>query len=151
MLKGNYIFAMYNFLFDHMQALCFIIRIFAAVTLSTLEDLNDNIDTINNRNNREVINYDDSDDYEAAAGWLVFVAVMGMIIESLIIFLRILNISFINQNFLIFGIVVSKYNVLVIQLQGKDDFSVQRNSHKFYNFSIKHYSYNYSVILRFIL
>ena len=123
----------------------------AAVTLSAIESLEDNIDTINNRARQQLIHYNDSDDYEAAAGWLVFVAVMGMTIESLIIFLRILNISFINQNFLIFGIVVSNYNVLVIQLQGKDDFSVQRNSHKFYNFSIKHYSYNYSVILRFIL
>ena len=111
MLKGNYIFAMYNFLFDHMQALCFIIMICAAVTLSTLEDLNDNIDTINNRNNREVINYDDSDDYEAAAGWLVFVAVMGMVIEILIIIIRILNITFINQAFILFGITVSNYNV----------------------------------------
>ena len=128
-----------------------IVLICAAVTLSAIESLEDNIDTINNRARQQLIHYNDSDDYEAAAGWLVFVAVMGMIIESLIIFLRILNISFINQNFLIFGIVVSNYNVLVIQLQGKDDFSVQRNSHKFYNFSIKHYSYNYSVILRFIL
>ena len=85
----------------------------AAVTLSTLEDLNDNIDTINNRNNREVINYDDSDDYEAAAGWLVFVAVMGMVIEILIIILRILNISFINEHFFIFGIAVSNYHVTV--------------------------------------
>ena len=83
----------------------------AAVTLSAIEDLTDNIDMINNRANRQVINYDDSDDYEAAAGWLVFVAVMGMVIEPLIGLIRILNISFVNQNFLIFGIGVSNYHV----------------------------------------
>ena len=82
----------------------------AAVTLSAIEDLNDNIDTINNRANRQLINYDDSDDYEAAAGWLVFVAVMGMVIEPLLIIIRILNISYVNQYFLIFGIGVSNYH-----------------------------------------
>ena len=83
----------------------------AAVTLSAIEDLNDNIDTINDRANRQLINYDDSDDYEAAAGWLVFVAVMGMAIEPLLIIIRILNISYVNQYFLIFGIGVSNYHV----------------------------------------
>ena len=83
----------------------------AAVTLLAIEDLTDNIDMINDRANRQVINYDDSDDYKAVAGWLVFVAVMGMVIEPLIGFLCILNISFVNQNFLRFGIVVSNYHV----------------------------------------
>ena len=83
----------------------------AAVTLSALDDLNDNIDAINDRFGRQVIDYDDSDDYEAAAGCLVFVAVMGMIIESLAIILRILNVSFINQNFPIFEIGVSNHHV----------------------------------------
>ena len=82
----------------------------AAVTLSAIEDLNDNFEAYNNRRNAN-FEYRDSGDYEAAAGWLVFVAVMGMVIEPLIIILRILNVSFINQNFLIFGIVVSNYNV----------------------------------------
>ena len=82
----------------------------AAVTLSAIEDLNDNIDTINDRFNTQY-EYDDSDDYEAAAGWLVFVAVMGMAIESTILIIRILNISVVNQNLLVFGIVVSYYHV----------------------------------------
>ena len=84
----------------------------AAVTLSAIEDLNDNIDTYNDMFTGPDIEYEDSDDYEAAAGWLVFVAVMGMVIEPLIIILRILKIDFINQNFLIFGIVVSIITVL---------------------------------------
>ena len=84
----------------------------AAVTLSAIEDLNDNIDTLNDRFTGPDVVYEDSDDYEAAAGWLVFVAVMGMVIEPLIIILRILKIDFINQNFLIFGIVVSIITVL---------------------------------------
>ena len=82
----------------------------AAVTLSAIEDLNDNIDAINARFSTRY-EYEDSDDYEAAAGWLVFVAVMGMAIEPLLIIIRILNFSFINQNFLIFGIGVSNYHV----------------------------------------
>ena len=84
----------------------------AAVTLSAIEDLKDNFDAINARFGTR-FEYEDSDDYEAAAGWLVFVAVMGMAIEPLIIILRILNISFINGHFFIFGIAVSNYHVTV--------------------------------------
>ena len=92
--------------------LCLSLLICAAVTLSAIEDLNDNVDTINDRSTRLQISYEDSDNHEAAAGYLVFVAVMGMVIEPIIMLLRILNISFINQNFVIFGIVVSDYNVV---------------------------------------
>ena len=91
--------------------LCFIILICSAVTLSAIEDLNENIDAINNFFSTVEVTYDNSGDYEAAAGWLVFVAVMGMVIEPLIIILRILNISFINEHFFIFGIAVSNYHV----------------------------------------
>ena len=95
--------------------LCLILLICAVVTLSAIEDLNDNVDTINDRSTRIQVSYDDSDNHEAAAGFIIFVAVMGMVIEPLIIILRILSISFINQNFLIilFGIVVSDYDVVV--------------------------------------
>ena len=92
---------------------CLIILICSTVTLSTLEDLNDNIDAINDFFSRLEVRYNNSDDYEAAAGWLVFIAVMGMAIEPLIIILRILNISFINEHFFIFGIAVSNYHVTV--------------------------------------
>ena len=93
--------------------LCFIILICSAVTLSAIEDLNDNIDAINAFFTGVEVRYNDSGDYEAAAGWLVFVAVMGMVIEPLIIILRILNISFINEHFFIFGIAVSNHHVTV--------------------------------------
>ena len=82
----------------------------AAVTLQAVEDLNANLETINNRYGVDYEN-DDAGAYEAAAGWLVFVAVMGMVIEILIIVIRILNITFINQAFILFGITVSNYNV----------------------------------------
>ena len=82
----------------------------AALTLSAIDDLNDNIDAINDRFGAQ-IDYDDSNDHKAAAGCLVFVAVMGMVIESLAIILRILNFSFINQNFPIFEIGVSNYYI----------------------------------------
>ena len=59
--------------------------------------------------------YEDAGDYRAAAGWMIFVAIMGVIIETVIIVIRILNISIINQNFTIFGIAVSQFfNVLHI-------------------------------------
>ena len=86
----------------------------AAVTLSAIEDLNDNFDAINMRYNRDVVEYSDSNDHEAAAGWLVFVAVMGMVIEILLIIIRILNISFIKEHFVIFGIVVSTVAMYVV-------------------------------------
>ena len=82
----------------------------AAVTLQAVEDLNANLETINNRYGVDYES-DDAGAYEAAAGWLVFVAVMGMVIEILIIIIRILNIAFINQAFILFGITVSNYNV----------------------------------------
>ena len=77
----------------------------AAVTLSRIESINNNVDAINEDFDFGY-EYSDSSDFEAAAGWLVFVAVIGMVIEPAIIILRILNISFVNANFLIFGIVV---------------------------------------------
>ena len=57
--------------------------------------------------------YEDAGDYRAAAGWMIFVAIMGMIIETVIIVIRILNISFINQNFTIFGITVSHFFIII--------------------------------------
>ena len=83
------------------QALSFILLICASVVTGALDNIED---------------VDDDDDvdvgslgrYRSAAGWLIFVAVMGMIIETVIIIVRILNISFINQNFIIFGFIVSQ-------------------------------------------
>ena len=72
----------------------------AAVALSAIENVNSAFEDIRQ-------DYRDSDDYEAAAGWLVFVAVIGMAIESAIIIVRILNVSLVKQNFLIFVIAVS--------------------------------------------
>ena len=87
-----------------------IILICAIVTLSAVESINDSVIDINEFWDVQY-EYSDANNYEAAAGWLVFVAVMSMAIEPIIIILRFLNISFINQNFLIFGIVVSSCNV----------------------------------------
>jgi len=80
------------------------------VTLSAVESINDSVDDINEFWNVQY-EYGDANDYEAAAGWLAFVAVMGMAIESAIIIVRILNVSLVNQNFLIFVIAVSSYIV----------------------------------------
>ena len=79
----------------------------AAVTLSTIESINESYEEINRITRSDQAEYENAVDYEAAAGWLVFVAVMGMFIEPAIIVLRLLNISFVNQNFAIFAFAVS--------------------------------------------
>ena len=60
--------------------------------------------------------YEDAGDYRAAAGWMIFVAIMAVIIEAVIIVIRILNISFINQNSTIFGIAVSHFFIIINML-----------------------------------
>ena len=74
----------------------------AAVTLGALSSAEDNADTIG-------ADLDNVSDYRSAAGWMLFVAIMGMIIEPSLILLRFLNVEIINQNFLLFGIIVSNY------------------------------------------
>ncbi|XP_065914386.1 uncharacterized protein [Dysidea avara] len=66
----------------------------AAVTLSAIEDVED----------QASVRYQDTDKYESAAGWLVFVSVMGMIYEPLVILLRFLNLEIFNQKFIYFMI-----------------------------------------------
>lgn len=86
----------------HLQVLSFILLIYASVVMGELNDIAD-------------IEYDNSGRYRAAAGWLIFVAVTGMLIQTAIIFVRFLNITFINQNFIIFGFIVSQlcyYNIV---------------------------------------
>ena len=82
----------------------------AAVALANIKELDDN--------DRD--EYEDADLHESGAGWLIFLAVMCMGIEPIIILVRFLNFSFVNQNFLIFAVIVSvkdvayKYNVLYV-------------------------------------
>lgn len=47
--------------------------------------------------------------YEAAAGWLIFVSVMGIVTESFIVVARFLNISVVNKNFSLIGVTVSQH------------------------------------------
>ena len=69
----------------------------AAVTLEAIKEIKDRG------------TYEDSDKYEAAAGWLVFVSVMGMVYEPLVALLRFLNLEILNQPLflMIFSCVVS--------------------------------------------
>ena len=80
-----------------LQVLCFIVMICAAVTLSAIADIED-------APRAEVDNK-----YKSAAGWLVFVSVMGMIYEPVVATLRFLNLEIFNQStlFVIAGCVVS--------------------------------------------
>ena len=75
----------------------------AAVTLQALSSAEDNVDTLGIQDKH----FDNVSDYRSAAGWMLFVAIMGMIIEPSLILLRFLNVEIINQNFVLLGFVVS--------------------------------------------
>lgn len=72
----------------------------AAVTLEAIADVQDWFDMIRQ-------DYENAGSYRSAAGWLVFVAVLGMLYEPAVAAIRFLNVEIINQNFMIIGIVVS--------------------------------------------
>ena len=72
----------------YLQVLSFIVLICASVATGAIN------------------NIENSGRYRSAAEWLIFVAVMGLIIQTVIIVIRILNISLINQNFILFGFIV---------------------------------------------
>lgn len=74
----------------------------AGVATGAVNDFEDYSDRDTNR-----FDYNEAGDYRAAAGWLIFVGVMGMVVEGAIILLRILNINIINQKFIIFGFMVN--------------------------------------------
>ena len=98
----------------HLQVLCFIILICAAVVSNAINDV---IDAAEDEDIDDG-EYNNSGSYRSAAGWLIFVSIMGMLIEMAIIVIRILNVSFINQNFFIFGLIVSivlcvQFNILM--------------------------------------
>ena len=76
----------------------------ASVVTNAVGNVDDNINEASD-GRRE---YDNAGDYRSAAGWMIFVAIMGMIIEIVIIIIRILNITIINKNFIIFGFAVSQ-------------------------------------------
>jgi len=78
----------------------------AAVALANIRDLDDAADDVG-------LEYEDADLYESGAGWLIFLAVMCMVVEPLIIIARFLNFSFVNENFLIFAIIVSVISIHV--------------------------------------
>ena len=74
----------------------------AGVATRAVNDFEDYTDRDTNR-----FDYNEAGDYRGAAGWLIFVGVVGMVVEGAIILLRILNINIINQKFIIFGFMVS--------------------------------------------
>ena len=83
--------------------LCFIIIICASVVTSAIDDVEKDVEEVSG-----IEEYENAGDYRSAAGWLIFVAIMGVIIEIPIIIIRIINISFISNNCTIFGIAVSQ-------------------------------------------
>ena len=74
----------------------------ASIAANAINNVEDDIQDIYG-----IREYEDVGDYRSGAGWMIFVAIMGMIIETVIIVIHILNISFINKNFIIFRITVS--------------------------------------------
>ena len=76
----------------------------ASVVTNAIGNVEDDVNEISEGEEE----YEDAGLYRSAAGWMIFVAIMAMIIEILLIVIRILNISIINKNFIIFGIAVSQ-------------------------------------------
>ena len=78
----------------------------ASVTASAIDDVEEDLEEVSDSDE-----YENIGDYRSAAGWMIFIAIMGIIIETLIIVICILNISIINNNCITFGIIVSCYFV----------------------------------------
>ena len=77
-----------------LQVFSFAAFVAAAVTVSDLDSpILDNIGL--------------ADSISSAAGWIIFVSLMAMLIQGAIIALRFLNFGFVNNNFSIFLFVVS--------------------------------------------
>ena len=74
----------------------------ASVAASAIDDVEEDLEEVSGGDE-----YENVGDYRSAAGWMIFIAIMGIIIETLIIIIRILNISIINNNCITFGIIVS--------------------------------------------
>ena len=74
----------------------------ASVVTSAIDNVEEDIEEVSG-----IDEYENVGDYRSAAGWMIFIAIMGIIIETLIIIIRILNISIINNNCITFGIIVS--------------------------------------------
>ena len=74
----------------------------AGVATGAVNDFEDYSDRDTNH-----FDYNEAEDYRGAAGWLIFVGVMGMVVEGAVILLRILHINIINQKFILFGFIVS--------------------------------------------
>ena len=74
----------------------------ASVVTSAIDNVEEDVEEVSG-----IDEYESAGDYRSAAGWMIFIAIMGTIIETLIIIIRILNISVINNNCITFGIIVS--------------------------------------------
>ena len=86
----------------------------ASIAVYAINNVEDDINEMNNR----MEEYDSVGNYRSGAGWMIFVAIMGMIVETVIIVIRILNVSIINKNFIIFRIAVSHcFFVFLYQLK----------------------------------
>jgi len=75
--------------------ICFGILICAAIALSAIVDIENEVD------------YEDSGLYMSGAGWLIFVAIMGITLQSAIGIIHVFDISCVNENFVMFSILVS--------------------------------------------
>ena len=92
-----------------LQVLSLIMMICAAVVTGAVNDVEDHREEVEGSDE-----YENAGSYRSAAGWLIFVAIMAMIIEITVIIIRFLNISFIRLHGIIFRITVS-YNCDCLQ------------------------------------
>ena len=108
----------------------------AAVVTGAVNDVEDNLEDVESSDN--IDDEFNAGSYRSAAGWLIFVAIMAMIIEIAVIIIRILNISFIRLNGIIFRITVS-YCYLYVYATGR----VRPGKHDYLSRITKfHWSFN---------
>ena len=75
--------------------LCVVVLITASISRERIQEVDD-FDPFD----------DDRDRYEAVAGWMLFISVMGMVTETFIVIARFLNLSLVNKNFALIGVMV---------------------------------------------
>ena len=88
----------------YLQVFCLGILIASAVALSNINELYEDVPDDSDA-------ADDRDQYRDVAGWLLFVAIVGMVVQIVMVIVRALYYGeVITNQFVAFGIIVS-YNV----------------------------------------
>ena len=97
-LIGLLLYTVYRGYMVCSQVLCVVVLITASISKERIEEVDD-FDPFD----------DDRDRYGAVSGWMIFVSVMGIVTEGFIVVSRFLNLSIVNKNFALIGVMVRFY------------------------------------------